>query len=79
MLINTKKQRYYEDHWSSVIIRIMRYKHPLIANIQSLTSHVTKSDPSNPIYFHIDWLKPGKHYYVVNHDNENVYSSGEEG
>ena len=40
---------------------------------------MTKSDPANPIYFHIDWVKPGKHVYVVNHDQDVIHSDGEEG
>jgi hypothetical protein len=60
-------------------MRILKFKTPLVANGQSLSSESIKVDPSNPIYFHVDWVRPGKHIYVVEHDNSRVASDGEEG
>ena len=34
-------------------------------------------DPTS-IYFHIDWLKPGRHVYAINHSNAPVYEDDED-
>ena len=57
-------ESYYKENWSKVILVIMRYKNPLIANVNQITS-LTISDTTQDMYFHIDWLKPGRHVYAV--------------
>ena len=59
---------YYEAKWSSVIMSILKYKNPVVANAHALTSLSTTVDPSHQMYFHIDWVRPGKHIFVVEHD-----------
>ena len=48
---------------------IMEYKHPLVANAHTITNLSTKIDPNNNVYFHIDWVKPGRHTFIVEHDH----------
>ena len=79
LYIEQKLTSYYNKNWPTIIMRILKFRAPLVANGQSLTSESIKVDPSNPIYFHVDWLRPGKHVYLVEHDNEPVASDGEEG
>ena len=43
----------------------MRYKNPLIANAHLMTSLTNKIDPESKLFFHIDWLKPGRHTFLV--------------
>ena len=50
----------------------MRYKNPLIANAHLMTSLTTKIDPESKLFFHIDWLKPGRHTFLVQHDNYDI-------
>ena len=37
-LLKSQVMDYYKDNWSSVILVIMRYKNPLIANVNQMTS-----------------------------------------
>ena len=67
-LVSAKLDHFYETHWSSVIMSIMQYKNPLVANAHALTTLSTKVDQSNPVYFHIEWVRPGRHTFVVEHD-----------
>ena len=50
---------------------IMKYRNPLVANAHNLTTLSAKVDPNHKMYFHIDWMRPGKHVFVVEHDKEN--------
>lgn len=68
----TWMQAYYEAQWSSVIMAIMRYRNPLVANAHTLTTLSAKVDPNHKMFFHIDWVKPGKHMFVVEHDKESI-------
>ena len=46
----------------------MKFKNPLVANAHALTSLTSKVDQSNKNYFHIDWVRPGRHTFLVEHD-----------
>ena len=46
-------------------MRLLRYANPLVANAHKLTSITSKIDPGQKVYFHVDWVKPGKHTYLV--------------
>ena len=63
-------EKYYNENWSKVIMKIMRYKNPLIANAHMMTSITNKIDSESKIYFHIDWLRPGRQTFLIQHDNE---------
>ena len=68
-MVDLRLEEFYENYWSSVIMTIMEYKQPLVANAHTITNASTKVDPNNKIYFHIDWVKPGRHTFVVEHDH----------
>lgn len=53
-------------------MKVLRFKNPLIANAHMITQITNQIDPGTKVYFHIDWVKPGKHTFLVNHDNELV-------
>ena len=67
-IIQAKLDHYYEKNWSSVIIAVMEFKNPCVANAHTLTSISAKVDQSHKLFFHIDWVKPGRHTFVVEHD-----------
>ena len=50
----------------------MRYKNPLVANAHMMTSITNKIDTESKIYFHIDWLRPGRQTFLIQHDNEEI-------
>lgn len=64
-IVNNVKEAYYKDNWQTVLMSMFRFKKPMVANAQSLTSESLKVDPASPIYVYVDWLKPGRHTYVV--------------
>ena len=43
-LVVAKLETYYEANWSSVIMAIMQFKNPLVANAHTLTSLSTQVD-----------------------------------
>ena len=53
-------------------MKIMRYKNPLVANAHMMTSITNKIDTEAKIYFHIDWLRPGRQTFLIQHDNEDI-------
>ena len=71
-IVDDRRQEYYEKNWSKVIMRIMRYKNPLIANVHMMTQLTTEIDPGTKVYFHIGWLKPGRHTFLIKHDNNDI-------
>ena len=64
-IIANRKQQYYEENWSTMIMKLLRYKNPLVANAHKLTSITTKIDPGSKVYFHVDWVKPGRHVFLI--------------
>ena len=66
-ILKNQVDQYYKENWSKVILVIMRYKNPLIANVNQMTSLSEVMDENQEIYFHMDWLKPGRHVYVIEH------------
>ena len=71
-IVAARKQQYYEENWSTLIMRVLRYKNPLVANAHKLTSVTSKIDPGSKVYFHVDWVRPGRHVFLVQHDSQEV-------
>lgn len=59
---------YYDEHWSSIILAIMQFKNPLVANAHNLTQLSSQVDRVNKIFFLIDWVKPGRHHFTIEHN-----------
>lgn len=59
--IDSKLKDYYDQNWSSVILNIMKFKNPLVANAHALTTISSQVDQSSKNFFHIDWVRPGRH------------------
>ena len=78
-IVAQAKEVYYSENWKSVLMRIGRFKKPMVANAHKLTQQSLKVDPTCPVYIHFDWVKPGRRTYVVSHEPDEVFSDGEEG
>lgn len=76
-LLDGRKNRYYEENWSKMILKIMRFRNPLVANAHTLTSITNTIDSGSKVYFHIGWLKPGRHNFVIQHDNDEIQMGDE--
>lgn len=43
-------------------------KNPLVANAHILSALSTQVDQSNQIFFDVNWVRPGRHVFMVEHD-----------
>lgn len=71
-IVETRKQKYYEENWSTLIMKHLHYPNPLVANAHKLTSITSKIDPGSKVYFHVDFVKPGRHTYLISHDKNSI-------
>ena len=55
-----------------MLMKLLQYPNPLIANAHKLTSITSKIDPGSKVYFFTAFLKPGRHMYVVKYDNQSL-------
>ena len=65
MALTTKE--YYIDNWQQVILRMLRYKKPLVSNATKITQVSLHNDPNQKIYGFVDWVKSGRHNYCISH------------
>jgi hypothetical protein len=64
----TVKKRFsdhYLKNWSKILMPLLRYKRPNVTNADFISSKTLSDEPESPVYFHVDWVKPGKSTYVV--------------
>ena len=45
---------------------MIRYKNPSVANAESY-DHISLKGNKDPIFFHVDFCKPGKNTYIIEH------------
>lgn len=63
-----KQSQYYRENWHRALLSLLRYKNPSVASMENYSLLTLKEDDKKtPIYFHIDFVKPGKATYVVEH------------
>ena len=65
-----KENKYYHDNWHRALLSLIRYKNPSVANTDNYSLMTLKADPEQPIFFHVDFIKPGKASYVVEHSSK---------
>lgn len=70
--VEDRKNQYYHQNWAKLIMKIVRFKNPLVANAHMLTNITNQIDANQKIYFHLDWVRPGRHTFVVQHDNDDI-------
>ena len=61
------QERYYREHWHRALLSSLRYQNPAVANADGHSILSIKMNPTEPIYFHVDFLKPGKCTYLIEH------------
>lgn len=56
-------------YWNRVIMSLIKYKNPKVINAEHFSSKslLNGVDKNDPVYFHVDWVKPGKSFYAVQH------------
>ena len=59
------QEEYYQENWSKVLVKFLRYAQPSIANAQAMSHLTLEVKPPERIYFHAAWLKPGRNTYVI--------------
>lgn len=62
--LEQKMATYYKENWHRALLSLLGYKKPYIASLENYTLISLKT---SPIYFHIDFLKPGKTTYIIEH------------
>ena len=66
--MEAKTCAYYEQNWPTIIMDILGYKNPLVVNAHKITGLSTLVDKSSPVYFFIERVKPGRHFFTIEHD-----------
>ena len=64
--VRKKQNNYYRDNWHRALLSTCLYTNPEVANadVYTLASFNPEKDP---IYFYVDFLKPGKNTYLIEH------------
>ena len=63
---------------------MLKYKYPHVANEESLSLGTIGLKRTNPLYYHIQFVKPGRATYVIQHKpakkrkSELIFDSGNE-
>ena len=60
-----KAEAYYFENWHRALLKLIHYKNPSVANSDQYSLVTLKADKTQPIFFHVDFLKPGKTTYIV--------------
>ena len=63
--IEAKREWYYTKHWHKIIMPLLKYRHPFVANVENFPLGEIKVSMDDPIYIHIEYVKPGRTTYVV--------------
>lgn len=66
------KEQYYKGNWEIVLMKMMRYKKPMVANAHWLTKESLKMEGGSEVFIHLAWVKPGRHTYVISHNPESI-------
>ena len=62
--VNKFRKDYYSEKWPNLVMDMIPYKKPMIANVQNLSS-LSEEFELGEVYIHFTFLKPGRHTYVV--------------
>ena len=65
-----KQDLYYQEHWHRALLTLLRYNNPQVANSESYSVLSLTQDKSCPVFFHVDFCKPGKTTYIVEHNKQ---------
>ena len=65
--IKNKEDEHYAKNWHKIIMPLMRYKNPSVAATEQYSFKNLSLDTEDPLYFHVEMVKPGRSTYVVQH------------
>ena len=68
--IFAKQEKYYIENWHRALLSLIRYKNPAVANADSHSLLSFRDNPKDPLYFHVDFVKPGKCTYFVEFEHK---------
>ena len=65
MAVKAEQERYYAEHWHRVLYQLIGYKNPSVANADLYSLLSLRMNTNEPIFFHVDFMKPGKNIYLI--------------
>ena len=65
--VEMKKKEYYFEHWHRILLPLLLYKNPAVASAENYSLSIFKAFEHQPIYFYVEFVKPGKQIYIVEH------------
>ena len=68
--LQEREDQYYRENWHRALLGLLKYKNPAVASMDNHTLLARRADDEEsqaPIYFHVDFVKPGKTTYMVEH------------
>ena len=68
--VRQQEDKYYFEHWHRVLLDLLLYRNPHVASIEDYSVLTLKANKNNPIFFHVDFIRPGKSTYVVEHKQQ---------
>ena len=73
--VRQQEDKYYFEHWHRILLDLLLYKNPHVASIEDYSVLTLKANKHNPIYFHVDFIRPGKSTFLVEHKQKLSESS----
>lgn len=73
--IKQKEDEHYAKNWHKIIMPFMRYKYPSVAATDQYSYKNLALDNEDPLYFHVEMVKPGRSTFVVQHLSGRTISS----
>ena len=70
--ISHYEDKYYRENWQRVIMRILRYKKPLVANSHKFSAETLinlEQNPNQKVYCHFNFVRPGHQIYAISHQD----------
>ena len=63
--VKAKEDLYFANHWHKIIMPFLRYKTPSVAATEQFNFKNISLDISDPLFFHVDMVKPGRNTFVI--------------
>ena len=62
-----RASKYYITEWHRIIMPLLRYNQPNVANLEDFPFSTLKLDKKETVFFHVAYVKPGRSTYVIQH------------
>lgn len=73
--VRQQEDNYYFEHWHRVLLDLLLYRNPHVASVEDYSVLTLKACKHNPIFFHVDFIRPGKSTFLVEHKQQMKESS----